>query len=335
MNYKDCLQQIQKFLENSPLVIIGSGSSADYGLPLMGELSDVLKKHSAQFDETEFTSLLANLTTMNLEDAIDKSTLSEGSLDVLRRIVWEYVNERDFAQFYKLLQDKRDYPLAELLRIVIGTAANTATIITTNYDRLVEYAVDIIGATAITGFEGNLIKALEFPQPAVYSRRIRARERVVNVWKVHGSLDWFINTNNECVSIPLSPSIPLNHKPLIIAPGKTKYNITHGEPYRDIITQADSAFSNAGSFLCIGYGFNDDHIQPKLIKQINNRKPIVVLCRTATDACKRYVVTEEVKKYAIIERSMDDKTTVTIDGSTENYDGSFWRLPDFIKTVWR
>lgn len=335
MDYKDCLQQIQKLLENSPLIILGSGSSADYGLPLMVELSDELKKHSAEFDATEFASLIANLATMNLEEAIDETTLSENSLDVLRKIVWEYVNEKDFAQFYKLLRDKSDYPLAELLKIVIGTVANTATVITTNYDRLVEYAVDIISATAVTGFEGNLIKALELPQPAVNRKRIRARERVVNVWKVHGSLDWFINANNEYVSIPLSSSIPPNHKPLIIAPGKRKYNITHGEPYRDIITQADSAFSNAGSFLCIGYGFNDDHIQPKLIKQIKNGKPIVVLCRTATDACKQNVVIDDVKKCAVIERSTDDKTTVTIDGNRENYDGSFWRLPDFIKTVWR
>lgn len=71
------MQQIQKLLENSPLIILGSGSSADYGLPLMGELSDKLKKHSAEFNATEFALLTANLATMNLEKAIDKATLSE------------------------------------------------------------------------------------------------------------------------------------------------------------------------------------------------------------------------------------------------------------------
>lgn len=39
MGLKGCFQQIQGFLENNPLIVLGSGSSAAYGLPLMGELS--------------------------------------------------------------------------------------------------------------------------------------------------------------------------------------------------------------------------------------------------------------------------------------------------------
>ena len=57
MDYKDCLQQIQKYLENSPLIVLGSGSSADYGIPLMNELSDEIKRHKVRFDPLEFESL--------------------------------------------------------------------------------------------------------------------------------------------------------------------------------------------------------------------------------------------------------------------------------------
>jgi len=54
MEFKDCLKQIQVFLENSPLIILGSGSSIDYGLPSMGGLSEEIKKHGDQFDNVEF-----------------------------------------------------------------------------------------------------------------------------------------------------------------------------------------------------------------------------------------------------------------------------------------
>lgn len=58
---------------------------------------------------------------------------------------------------------------------------------------------------------------------------------------------------------------PTGYTPLIVPPGKEKYSTTHEEPYRTIIEEADKEFKRAGSFLCIGYGFNDSHIQPKLI----------------------------------------------------------------------
>jgi hypothetical protein len=335
MEYKNCLQQIQKYLENNPMIILGSGSSATYGLPLMSELSDEIKNHNSEFDASEFASLCNNLASMNLEEAIDKTDLSDASFDTLRRIVWQYINERDLELQKRLLQDKSGFALVDLLQIVIQSASNSATLVTTNYDRLAEYAVDLIGATVVTGFEGNLIRSLEFPTTNIQNRRIRARERVVNIWKVHGSLDWFIKNCGDIVSFPLSTEIPSSHSPLIIAPGKGKYNFTHSEPYRDIIVQADTAFSKAGSFLCIGYGFNDDHIQPKLIAQIRSGKPIVVLCQMATGACKQNVVSPDVKKFVVIEYSADGKTLVTGSDYTEIYDGNFWELSDFIKTVWR
>ena len=335
MDFSVCLQQIQKYLENNPVIILGSGSSAAYGLPLMSELFDELKRHESKFDATEFKELCDNLVGTNLEEAIDRTTLSEVSLNTLCGIIWSYINERDLLQFNNLLQDSNGYAIADLLRVVIGTASNTATVITTNYDRLAEYAADIIEATAITGFEGHIIKSLEFPKTSMTRKRIYARERIVNIWKVHGSLDWFESSTDKIVSFPLMQSIPNNHKPLIIAPGKGKYNFTHNEPYRDVIAQADLAFSSAGSFLCVGYGFNDSHIQPKLIEQIKNGKPIVVICKTATEACKHNVISSEVKKYVVIEHSSEGKTSVKGTDYSEVYDGDFWSLPEFIKTIWR
>ena len=88
MEYAVCLQQIQKYLENNPIIILGSGSSASYGLPLMGELSDEIKRHETKFDAIEFKEFCVNLNSMNLEDAIDKSTFSDVSFNTLRDIIY-------------------------------------------------------------------------------------------------------------------------------------------------------------------------------------------------------------------------------------------------------
>lgn len=107
-----------------------------------------------------------------------------------------------------------------MIRKVLSPTPNRAVIVTTNYDRLAEYAADGVGATTVTGFEGSLIKKIELPSTVLKMRRTRARERVVDIWKVHGSLDWFMDSDGNIAAFPLSRVIPDAFHPLIILPGK-------------------------------------------------------------------------------------------------------------------
>ena len=124
----------------------------------------------------------------------------------------------------------------------------------------------------------------------------------------------------DIVSFPLQEQIPLGFTPLIVPPGKEKYSTTHDEPYRSIIEEADKEFKKAGSFLCIGYGFKDSHIQPKLISQIKcGGKPIVVITKEATAECLRLVADTNVKKYnSTLERSLFDDNIECIEKSLLN-----------------
>jgi len=335
MEFKNFLQQIQSYAAIPPLIILGSGASKPYGLPLMGEIQDEILKHKYKFNAHEWLMFSNNLNTLsNLEESIDKTELSEISRNIIREIIWEYINNKDIDFFYKLIENKIDFPIVELLNKLIKPSGNKVVIVTTNYDRVAEYAADIIGATIITGFEGMLIKKLEFSSANIKKKREASREQIVEIWKVHGSLDWFKNSNDTVVSYPLSSAIRKNHIPLIIPPGKEKYNDTHGEPYRDIIAKADEAFENAKAYLCIGYGFNDEHIQPKLIKQIKNGKPIIVLSLKATDECKRNVINNEVKKSFILEQGQNGHTRIINNAYQKEYAGDFWNLSDYIKTIW-
>lgn len=179
----------------------------------------------------------------------------------------------------------------------------------------------------------HLIKKLELPSTSLKTKRIRARERVVDVWKVHGSLDWFVAPDGTIASFPLARTIPENFQPLIVPPGKDKYSSTHDEPYRTIIAEADNAFVQAGAYLCVGYGFNDEHIQPKLLAQITNGKPIVVLARTMTQACKKHIVEAGISKYLIFEFFDPTHTKVYGNGWEEIYEGQYWLLDNFMK-IW-
>lgn len=210
MDYNGCVNQIQQYLENCPLVILGAGASMPYGLPSMGELATEIGRYADDFDSDEFDAFFLNLSTMNLEEALDASELSRDSQNRIREIVWEHICKRDKEFFDQIISTRNSFPTCELLRKVIQPAQNTATIITTNYDRVAEYAADIIGATVVTGFEGSLIKSIELPSGRLSTQRLRARERTVFIWKVHGSLDWFLMQNGAPSAYPLSERIPFS-----------------------------------------------------------------------------------------------------------------------------
>lgn len=332
MDWNGCLSLLQGYLEISPLIVLGSGASASYGLPSMKTLAAEIKKSDLIRSDPNYSALCTGMEHLGLEGAIDSVSLSSQTLDEIRHIVWETINKSEMSYFDKN-PTSPPQALVKLLLKVLAPTPNKAVIVTTNYDRLAEYSADKTKATTVTGFEGCLIKSLELPNSQLKLRRTHARERVVDIWKVHGSLDWFKASDGTVVAFPLTRNIPSAFEPLIIPPGKEKYSATHEEPYRTVIAEADNAFEHASAYLCIGYGFNDEHIQPKLLAQISKDKPIVVLARTMTSACRKHIVDAGINKFMVFECADDTHTKVYGKGWEEIYDGQYWLLDNFLK-IW-
>lgn len=289
MDWNGCLSIMQGYLENSPLIVLGSGASMPYGLPSMSNLADCIESNNIVKNDPNYGAFCVSLRSDGLEKAIDSVSLNEATIKAIRTTTWEEVNRCDL-NYLKTNVFSPPESLVKLFGKVIAPTPNKVVVVTTNYDRLPDYAADGIGASSVTGFEGSYIRKLELPNNSVTTKRVRARERIVEIWKVHGSLDWFIDAKGDISSFRLLQEIPTGFSPLIVPPGKDKYSSTHNEPYRSIFSEADKAFTTAGAYLCIGYGFNDEHIQPKLLAQIGNGKPIVILARTMTDACKHHII---------------------------------------------
>lgn len=332
MDWKSCLSIMQGYLENSPLIVLGSGASMPYGLPSMEKLADCIKSNPIVKNDPNYVTFCESLSKYRLEKAIDSFSLKDETIKAIRTTTWEEVNRCEL-DYLKTNSFSPPESLVKLFEKVIAPTPNKAVVVTTNYDRLPDYAADGIGASSVTGFEGAYIRKLELPNNSITNRRVRARERVVEIWKVHGSLDWFSDAKGEISAFQLLQEIPAGFSPLIVPPGKDKYSSTHNEPYRSIISEADKAFTTAEAYLCIGYGFNDEHIQPKLLAQITKGKPIVILVHTMTDACKHHIIDAGIRKYLIFERADDSHTKVYGNGWSEKYDGQYWCLDEFLK-VW-
>ena len=240
MDWNGCLSIMQGYLENSPLIVLGSGASMPYGLPSMSNLADCIKSNPIVKNDPNYGTFCTSLSSDGLEKAIDSVSLNEETIKAIRTTTWEEVNRCDL-DYLKTNSFSPPESLVKLFEKVIAPTPNKAVVVTTNYDRLPDYAADGIGASSVTGFEGSYIRKLELPNNSITTRRVRARERVIEIWKVHGSLDWFTDAKGEISAFQLLQEIPAGFSPLIVPPGKDKYSSTHNGPvkiYAQIYLQA-------------------------------------------------------------------------------------------------
>ncbi len=263
---------IQKYLEKQPVILLGTGATIPYGLPSMMELANHIKE-SINDNSTKWKAFIAALDkTGDLEKALQETQLSPTLTDEIITKTWEFVNQKDLEYYKKVIGETGNvFPLKNLFSKLLQSHPKHVKVITTNYDRVAEYAADLAEANIHTGFSGRYL--LSFTQNYLQNHPNQSR---VDIWKVHGSLDWFNRQNNLSFSSPLAKEIPKNTVPLVVMPGVVKYQQTHLEPYRTVMNEADKALMQAPCFLCIGYGFNDEHVQPKLFQQVQQKgKPII------------------------------------------------------------
>lgn len=308
------VKEAQKCLADTPVIILGSGASAPFNIPNMSILLEYLEKNikvdeAVENDIKAWSNFLNISQNKGLEGALSEINLSPQLMQQLIDQTWRLINREDQEAFKSLIEGQRTLPLTKLIKHLFRSTHRLISIITPNYDRLAEYSSNQAGFNYFNGFRQGYIQAWEPEKmPCKYSNlRSSGREeplRTVCIWKVHGSLDWFEDKNEVISSFPFTTSMPSQMKPLVITPGTQKYRKAHTEPFRTILSQSDKALENAKAFLCVGYGFNDEHIQPKLIKNCNeNSALIVVLARTMTEAAKKFLLQGKCKKFLAFEKS--------------------------------
>jgi SIR2-like domain len=278
----------QKCVGHIPVVVLGSGASIQYGIGGMGALKDHLLAsiNPVEADEKDawilFSTELAK--TGDLEMALYNVRLPTALEAQVVSSTRDMVLRDDLTVFENFVQGKVEFSLSALLRYLLRTTHPTIQVVTTNYDRIAEYACDAANAAFDTGFRGGYLQAFRPGDDLKFGGR------VVEILKVHGSLDWFLDEHQSVIALPDSVKAPKSYSPLLVTPGTGKYYVTHEEPFRTIITRSDAAFASARSALCVGYGFNDRHIQPKLTNRVLKEKvPIVILAKALTPRTKDFL----------------------------------------------
>lgn len=296
----------QECIAAAPVIVLGSGASAAHNIPSMEALRKELISPKGQpgfagNDEIIWFQVTEALEKTDLESALSNITLTD---PILRHIIcktWEYITPHDLAVLDSIIKDNNHLPLTRLFHHLFKSTHRKIDVVTTNYDRLAEYAVDAGDLLHFTGFGFGYLRQRS---PALYPFfQGRVAPRRVNIWKVHGSLDWFRGTRGT-IALPLKAAPYDDYTPDIVTPGIEKYRQTHTEPFRTIIAESDQAIQAAQGYLCVGYGFNDEHIQPKLIERSRTgRVPLVVITKEITPKLRTLLQSGQIPRYLVLEEN--------------------------------
>lgn len=156
--------------------------------------------------------------------------------------------------------------------------ANPVEIFTTNYDVLVETALEAERVPAFDGFVGcnrpffshdSLTRPESAPGPA-WTR----------LWKIHGSINWRLDTIRGRQRVVRTA--PHNEGEMIL-PSHHKYDESRKQPYSALLDRFTRVLERDDTILFVcGYSFSDDHINAIIFDALEaKRRPHVVALQYA------------------------------------------------------
>lgn len=336
LTYQELAKRAQRFLAERPVVVVGTGATIPHGLPSMSALAEALLATVGD-DPPGWDGFAQRLDeTKDLEQTLHEVALQSETVEVLVRATWEIVSAKDIEFHEQLLTGTASFPLSEMFRYLLRTADARIQVVTTNYDRLAEYAANHIEAYASTGVTAGWLQ--RFAPAAVSTERSPAPgyEGAVDVLKVHGSLDWFRDPTDTVVGVPLARVIPANMQPLVVTPGVSKYREVHKDPFRTVMSAADAVLRKATCYVCVGYGFNDEHVQPVLVNRVmRDDIPLLVVTKELTQHTRDAFLVEPPKRFLLLEEAPkgtkiyapDHPVGTVLEGT------SVWQLHEFMRMI--
>lgn len=273
---------VEKLLNSeNVIVLLGSGASlalnngAAKVAPSMTDLWDACEKSHDKFDEIKTTvgyndkkndieALLSRCKGF-VEYVADKAKSApiEAFIKAAEKTIYEQTNFADKPELSGDIESLHGILLERLGRR--SPRLGRLKVFTTNYDRCVEVAAEQKGFVIIDGFsfssrpsyspgwfDYDIIRRSAGPE-----ERETRLQNVAHLYKLHGSVDWLAEDDGRVVRRPLKDS----ETPLLIYPRNDKYQASYQSPFIDMISAWMQALRQPKTtLLCIGFGFNDDHL---------------------------------------------------------------------------
>lgn len=279
---------LQDHFRDGLACIVGSGLSAAEGIPGMGPLADHLLaevgKKATGPSKAIWDNIAADLTrAVDLESALHTNAPDEALDLIIRQETATFLIPAERQVLIDVIKGIKILRLSRLLPY-LNKPSSGIPFITTNYDRLVETALELSSIHVDGLFIGDLTGWFD-PATSSYRscRGVKQVKKAIQlshatratVLKPHGSFDWY-QGNGKAIRSPLELDVPR----LIVTPGVGKYRTGYEQPFDLHRERANKEIDKASRFLILGFGFNDAHLQTHLDPRLKNGAPALVLSRS-------------------------------------------------------
>lgn len=291
MELHELKSRLQQHLTDGLVLIVGSGLSCAEGLPGMWDLAshlrDTVTVGDDQADISEWQVISELIKNDGLEAALLKQAPSAKLAGLIVQEVGSFIASKERATIQGVFDGSHLLRLTRLIPHLVKPKSGLP-IVTTNYDRLVEIAVEEAGLGVDTMFFGRFSGKLNEKESRFSFCRdvaIKGRNVIFDyypralVFKPHGSLDWYLRKDTP---VHYAGDLPGATR-LIITPGQGKFRNGYESPFDQHRARANDAIDKAARFLVIGYGFNDDHLETHLVPAIRGGKPSIFMTYALSD----------------------------------------------------
>ena len=292
----------------------GAGTSCAFDLPSIGQLTDKVKGSLASDQQTTYDEVEKSLKDLSgkdwitIEDVLNHLrevrdlTYSRADYD-FKGLTGEKAAELDRdicnAVFQIIKYDTERADVFDLRRFFAWyDAANRGfvkEIYTTNYDMLLEMAMEANRIPYFDGFTGSYEPFFSPESIEMFPGEMDSTNRWIRLWKIHGSLNWMKKpaTASSTEHIVRVGKIDTPRNELMIYPSREKYSLSRKEPYIAYFDRLKNYLTRSELvFVIAGYSFGDEHINDVIFNALrnNSRLYVAVLCHgdQQVDAMEAY-----------------------------------------------
>ncbi|CYV07697.1 SIR2 family protein [Streptococcus suis] len=199
--------------------------------------------------------------------------------------------KRSYNKIIEIIKEKTSYNYnsqhfkhATLIKQLTGlhTTPNRLSIVTTNYDTIIEDSAYSLNYTVFDGFTFSHKPTFDIdmfdwylskPISEVKSQKEAYKKSVINLLKIHGSLTW----EREGEEIVRKDKSNIKD-PIMVFPSSNKYMQSYEKPYFELFSKFQALLRKQNTVLItVGFSFADNHISQMIIQALKTVPSLSIL----------------------------------------------------------
>lgn len=162
------------------------------------------------------------------------------------------------------------------------TTPNRLSIVTTNYDTVIEESAYNLNYTVFDGFTFSNKPIFDIdmfdwylskPISEVKSQKEAYKKSVINLLKIHGSLTWDKDGNDI-----VRRGKEVVKEPIMVFPSSNKYMQSYEKPYFELFSKFQELLRKPNTILITtGFSFGDNHISQMIVQALKNTPSLSLL----------------------------------------------------------